>query len=88
MTLWKKSTDIRSKPWPYREKATSTKSFSSRYSDPSRVLLFLVSIIVVLVALNLSVMEVDPRKTSTISDPFAEFYKAVQTYGSFLPDVS
>ena len=82
-----KRTDIRSKPWPYREKATSTKSFSSRYSDPSRVPLFLVSIIVV-VALNLSVMEVDPRKTSTVADPFAEFYKAVRTYGSFLPDVS
>ena len=25
---------------------------------------------------------------SGVSDPFAAFFKAVQTYGSFLPDVS
>ena len=40
------------------------------------------------VTLNLPIMaEVDSRNKSSI-DPFAAFYKAVQTYGSFLPDVS
>ena len=42
------------------------------------------------VAQNISKMEVvDPgSKSSAVSDPFAAFFKAVQTYGSFLPDVS
>ena len=39
---------------------------------------------------NILKMEiVDPgSKSSAVSDPFAAFFKAVQTYGSFLPDVS
>ena len=50
---------------------------------------------------NISKMEVvDPGSKSSVefemltpapsgvSDPFAAFFKAVQTYGSFLPDVS
>ena len=42
------------------------------------------------VAQNISKMEVvDPgSKSWAVSDPFAAFFKAVQTYGSFLPDVS
>ena len=53
------------------------------------------------VAQNISKMEVvDPGSKSSVefemltpaptsnSDPFAAFFKAVQTYGSFLPDVS